>query len=235
MAKAFGFFGGGYGKAGQLVYYMDRGQMVNRAYNGHPIDPRTARQVSARKRFGVASNLTKMVAYAVDLGFPRRKRLSRRDQFMRMVAPADSLAIQQSGDTFTINWANLKVAKGAMPVPDVLVLNPSQEVAQIDIKLGGEYNPERSGWSPAVAGEAGIVVLVVNSGLNQSIVAQVLAGNDTTVIVGCPMGWSGMHVEVYIFGKWIPESYTNVQSRKLPWKFPSDTSDSYYCGNVTLL
>lgn len=235
MAKAFGFFGGGYGKAGQLVYYMDRGQMVNRAYNGHPIDPRTTRQVSARKRFGVASNLTKMVAYAVDLGFPRRKRLSRRDQFMRMVAPADSLAIQQSGDTFTVNWANLKVAKGAMPVPDVLVLPTPQEVAQIDIKLGAEYKPERLGWTPSVAGEAGIVVLVVNDGLNQSIVAQVLAGSDTTITATVPFSWSGTHVEVYIFGKWVPESYTDIASRTLPWKFPSEASDSYYCGNVTVL
>lgn len=235
MAKAFGFFGGGYGKAGQLVYYMDRGQMVNRAYNGHPIDPRTTRQVSARKRFGVASNLTKMVAYAVDLGFPRRKRLSRRDQFMRLVAPADSAAIRQSGDTFTVSWANLKVAKGAMPVPDVMLLNASETPAQVDIKLGSEYMPQRHGWSPSVAGEPGLVVLVVNDGQNQSIVAQVLAGSDTNVSVPCPSNWSGMHVEVYIFGKWVPESYTSVDARTLPWKFPSDTSDSYYCGTVTLL
>ena len=226
--KLQGILGGGTGKLGESVFTNNAGRTIVRQYNPHVRNPRTARQQNSRGRFTVASELAKQFALALKIGMPRIGALTSRNRFTSMIIPTSAGVINLSGDTLTPDYTKMPLSKGGMPKVGVSSVAVNSGSNAIDVTLAKVYAPEQAGYVAPMLGAAGIVCVLHNETTGDVRVLQALAGNSTTVSFPMADVASFAPSAAYLFAKWVPEAYNDIQAATLPWKFPSDQSETEY-------
>lgn len=230
--KLHGFVGSGTGKLGNSVFSSNAGRTIVRQYNPEVKNPKTERQQAARARFKFVCELAKKVAAAVSIGMPRVGALTSRNQFTKMYLPFGSNdVIQYEGGEYSVDWENLMVAKGGMPVPQTIGFVKDPDTMNITFSLSGSYDPEAAGYIPSKPGQAGIVIAFVNEDEPLCVVKQWVPASQQTLVVNTSE-FGEKPMRVYAFGKWVMNSHTTVSPVETPWLYPSDQSDSLYIGNV---
>lgn len=222
--KLQGILGGGTGKLGESVFTNNAGRTIVRQYNPHVRNPRTARQTNSRERFKKASELAKEFALALKIGMPRIGALTSRNRFTSMVIPVDAEVIIYSGGSLSVDYEAVPLSKGGMPLPNVTSVAVNAGETGIDVTMTSPYKPEQAGYVPPMAGQAGLVLVVKGQADGQVHVYQAVVGDTATVSFPNIDIANISPYEAWVFAKWVPEAYNDVQTAGLPWKFPSDQS-----------
>lgn len=230
--KLTGIFGTGSGKIGSSVFVVRPSENIVRAYQPRVANPRTARQTATRERLAFCSTLAKGLDDVLAIGMPQRGLKSPRNAFVKAVIPLDTEIIMQSTLTIRVNYALLPVAKGGMPKPRVASPATNADAGEIEITLAEAYKDTTTQYQYRKKGDAGLVIVLYNPTLGETSIKQTVSVNSPNVAVGYPASWQGMEAQVYVFGKWVLNSGTIIPSETDPWRYPSDQSDSVYCGVI---
>lgn len=230
--KAAGIIGTGTGKLGASVWVVRAGSNLVRAYQPVVFNPRTARQELTRTRLGFCSAIAKSVAGVLAVGMPTRGLRSPRNTFVKEIIPIDKGVINTQLGTLVCDYRKLILSKGGMPKPSVARLATNDTAGEVHISLGVSYAEIVGENYHRKAGQPGLVLVLINPRLGESNMKQVTAVEDLDQVIPYPAGWSGMEVQVYIFGKWVLESGTTIAAGTTPWRYPSDQSDTVYCGEI---
>lgn len=230
--KAAGIIGTGTGKLGASVWVVRAGSNLVRAYQPVVFNPRTARQELTRTRLGFCSAIAKSVSGVLAVGMPTRGLRSPRNTFVKEIIPIDKGIITTQLGELICNYRKLILSKGGMPKPSVSRLATNTEAGSITVSMGLSYAEIVGENYHRKAGQPGLVLVVVNPGLGESVMRQVTDVETLDQTIAYPMGWSGMEAQVFMFGKWVLESGTTIASATTPWRYPSDQSDTVYCGEI---
>lgn len=233
--KLSGIFGTGSGKVGSSVFVVRPSENIVRAYQPRVANPRTARQTATRGRLAFCSALAKGLDDVLAIGMPQRGLKSPRNAFVKAIIPLDSSAISQTSSTIEVVYRALQVSKGGMPKPRLASPATNTGSGVIDVVLAEDYKTTTTQYQYRKAGDAGLVIVLYNPTLGETCIKQMTTVSDTNIGAGYPRSWSGMGAEVYIFGKWVLKSGTIIPSETDPWRYPSDQSDSVYCGPIAEL
>lgn len=230
--KLSGIFGTGSGKVGSSVFVVRPSENVIRAYQPRVANPRTARQTASRDRLAFCSALAKGLDDVLAIGMPQRGLKSPRNAFVKTIIPLDKHIISQTGSTIRVEYSVLPVSKGGMPKPRVASPAKNTSTGTIDVVLAEAYNDTTTQYQYRKAGDAGLVIVLYNPTLGETSIKQTTSVSIAGIGAGYPTSWSGMEAQVYIFGKWVLKSGTIIPSENDPWRYPSDQSDSVYCGSI---
>lgn len=226
--KLQGILGGGTGKLGESVFTNNAGRTIVRQYNPHVRNPRTARQQNSRSRFKMASELAKLFAQPLRIGMPRIGALTSRNLFTSKIIPVSAGVIELSGNDLRVNYESVMLSKGGMPSLNASGVAYDSSTHKYTITMDNAYNPEAKGYVPPMPGVAGVVLVLLDGTYENVHVYQALAGNNATVQIEVPSTIATACNECYVFAKWVPEAYNDIQAETLPWKFPSDQSETEY-------
>ena len=226
--KLQGILGGGTGKLGESVFTTNAGRTIVRQYNPHVRNPRTIRQQNSRSRFSIANSVAKQFSAAIKIGLPRVGALTSRNRLTSMIIPVSAEVIKKEGNSMTVDYSKLKISKGGMPMPNVMSVLIKHGNTGFIIRLNNAYAPTTMGYIPPMPGEAGIVMVCLNVSTGQIYILQKIVGNSTSIEFDDLPTEVLASTKFYIFAKWVPETYNDVNSETLPWKFPSDQSNTYY-------
>lgn len=221
MAKIVGFTGSLRGKVGLNVYYKGKnGLAIARVYQPFVNNPNTVRQQRARARFASMSSITAGLAPAL-----LRSGISR---------PAFTSALSKdvtvtADGAVDINYSKISVADGHMNLPTfgAPVTDTGMKVS-LPIRTipdNAEYLDEGD--------SQGLIVVVYQPDLHATIIGQfVLSSEVSNVEVSVPAIWSGTEVHMYAFVKRIPAAAASlgIPTTDQPWKYPAETSTTYYLG-----
>lgn len=222
--KLQGILGGGTGKLGESVFTNNAGRTIVRQYNPHVRNPRTVRQQNSRGRFTVASELAKQFALALKIGMPRIGALTSRNRFTSMVIPTSANVINLTGNELVPDYSVMPLSKGGMPAVPVVDVQVDTTSSGLRVTLSEAYNPVNSGYVPPMAGAAGLVVVLSSSTTKESVVRQLPVTTGLEYVISDVVVAGGVYDHAHIFAKWVPDSYNDITSSNLPWKFPSDQS-----------
>ena len=218
MAKILqGPNGGWLGKLGQTVGYLWKGTFVDRVYNSSPNNPRTARQVEARKKFATAGQLASALIDAIRMGFHKKANAVKSTQTGEFVKGAlPNLTYNALTDSVSVAYEGIKVSDGNLTTvgfdePDldnpltVKVSITEQYASAPDAKLTDE-----------------VYVVIYNKTLKRGFLGHATR-NDNQIEVIVPGNWQGTQVEMWGFVKRAPSD-----------KDPFLCSETTYLGSGTI-
>ena len=196
MAKILqGPNGGWLGKLGQTVGYLWKGTFVDRVYNSSPNNPRTARQIEARKKFAFAGQMASALIDAIRMGFHKKANAIKSTQTGEFVKGAlPNMTYNALTDTVSVTYENIQVSDGNLTSvgfdePDldnpltVKVGIAESYISAPDAKLTDE-----------------VYVVLYNTTLNRGFLGHATR-NDQAVEVIVPGNWQGQRVEMWGFVK----------------------------------
>lgn len=218
MAKILqGPNGGWLGKLGQTVGYLWKGTFVDRVYNGSPNNPRTARQVEARRKFAVAGQMASALIDAIRMGFHKKANAVKSTQtgeFVKRALP--NMTYNALTDSVSVAYEGIKVSDGTLTgvgfdEPDLD--NP------LTVKVGIS-EPHAAAPDAKLTDE--VYVVLYNKGLKRGFLGHA-SRNDESVEVIVPGHWQGTQVEIWGFVK-----------RAASDKDPFLCSETTYLGSGTI-
>ena len=226
--KLQGILGGGTGKLGESIFSNNAGRTIVRQYNPHVRNPRTTRQQNSRDRFKVASELAKKLAPALAIGMPRIGALTSRNRFTSKVIPINAGVINYTNDVLSVDYSKVQVSKGGMPDIVISSIRKTTQGTGAVVVLDKIYRPENEGYVPPMQGTVGIVLVLVTAD------GKIVQVGQTIAVSSLEVGFydvdytlfAGGHA--YVFAKWVPTAYNDIITYTLPWKFPSDQSETSY-------
>lgn len=233
--KLSGIFGTGSGKVGQSVFVVRPSENVVRAYQPRVANPRTVRQTATRTRLAFCSTLAKGLDDVLAIGMPQRGLKSPRNAFVKTVIPIDARVISQTESTIRVEYPLLPVSKGGMPKPRVASMATNTSAGVVDVELAEPYKTTALQYHYRKAGDAGLVIVLYNPTLGETCIKQTTTTSDPAISIGYPVSWQGLEAHFYVFGKWVLNSGNIIPSENDPWRYPSDQSDSVYCGTLRTL
>lgn len=233
--KLSGIFGTGSGKAGSSVFVVRQGENIVRAYQPRVANPRTDRQTATRTRLAFCSTLAKGLDDVLAIGMPQRGLKSPRNAFVKTVIPIDARVISQTSSTIRVEYTVLPVSKGGMPKPRVASMATNTQAGFVSVTLAQPYIETVEHYHYRKAGAAGLVMVLYNPTLGETSIKQLVDVTDPDLAVNYPVSWQGLEAHVYVFGKWVLQSGTIIESGTIPWRYPSDQSDSVFCGTLRTL
>lgn len=236
--KLNGLVGGGTGKLGNSVFSQNAGRTIVRQYVSEVKNPNSVRQQYARMRFRVFTEFSKGVASIIVIGMPRLGALTSRNRLAKLMLSMDApYGSAISGDLeygMEVDVSSVILAKGGMPKPAVADPTVPETGHTFTVSLTENYDPTAQGYIPAEAGQAGVVIAAYEPSTKTSVVLQSSTVTAGSLTVTAPPSMYGQRVHIFAFAKWIPESHTEVATTDIPWRYPSDQSDSVYVGTVTI-
>lgn len=211
------------GKVGEVVAAKTvGGQTALRSYQPNVKNPNTLRQQVSRNKMGKASELAAMLATAIEVGYAKAvqgMKMYARNLFVKSIVPVSAGVMTNDGVEITLDITKIKVAKAAG-----LTVVPAGEVTPA---TGGgvEFVPTNTADITLNPGESlGICLAAVDYANGKCIYKQDVASTGVTLSAAEVIS---LTTPVYFaFYKVIPEGMNGVASETMPWKYPSNTSDS---------
>ena len=235
MAKLSGPLGSKLrGKVGEVVAAKTvTGDTAIRAYQPIVRNPRTARQIECRKRMGKASEIAAAFAGVIGIGYAKAASAVRRyprNLFVKFMADHDTTPISYMGGEESVDMTAVKVSQKAGVV--------SMPTFDAPVAASGKITVKPNAFPAATDPDAygmGVVVCAYNEDEKVLLVGQGLAADARAngIELTVPANLIGLDFEVYGFCKEVLNSYTDVATETMPWKYPSNTSGSVYIGKVT--
>ena len=220
------------GKIGAFVYAKGLGgETVVRNYTAQVKNPNTLRQQNSRNRLAFASQFAAALATVIGVGYAKAAagaKMYARNIFVKDFMPLFTIA----GGTPEVSYDEVKVSKGYGVVNGgIFGSATSSQSGKVVVPVSAL--PE---VVEADGGEWGVVAVVYNPDLNQSVMAQAVGSATTTngITINVPADWTGMQGYVYAFFKWIPGTGNEIATTTQPWKYPSTTGDTVYAGTVNI-
>lgn len=216
-----GYFVGRLGTA--VGAKLKGGEYVSRSYQPQVKNPNTLRQRVSRNKMAAASQIAAVLAEAIGIGYAKATASTRmypRNMFVKDIIPVDAAVMTLDGENPVINYTKLPVSKGVgiTEAPVVAVASGSETGSKV-------VTASNAANVTLAAGETlGLVVVGLNADKNGGIVRMGSATDGVTLSAAdaAAMALGTM----YAFFKVIPEAYNGVASTDIPWKYPSNTSDS---------
>lgn len=218
------------GKVGEVVAAKTvGGQTALRSYQPNVKNPNTRRQRAARSKFADISSLAALFSNAVTIGYGKAvqgMKMYARNLFLR-----DSYNQDLLYNDGVIEYDQVKVSKkaglSAMPISATCTY---AQATGITCSLGA--------GTPGYAenGNAlGVVFVLVSPDTNELIVAADSVTNAQTSGIVLEPGrfTAGTTYFVHAFLKEMEFSGTNIPTDEYPWKYPSNTGESVFVGNVS--
>lgn len=134
MAKVFGLTGKMKGKYGNAVFRIRRGTQVMAQYNPVVDNPNTDKQVSARSRFKVISQLASI--YAAIIAIPREGAVTARNIFTQVNFPLTTYA----GETASINLPKVQLTKSNREMPSFSVSRSSGDGIMCALRTAAAFS-----------------------------------------------------------------------------------------------
>lgn len=232
MAKISGPLAGAMrGKVGQVVAAKTvTGDTAIRAYQPQVKNPRTARQISARDRLSVVSNVASCLATAIGIGYAKAVQgmgMYARNAWLRDYLKKYTVIANDGREVTQLVWAEIAVSKKVgINVKPSVVITPG------------------SGSNPTTARVTNAGDVEVNSAEETLGVVLVIPRSDGTSITGGAIvvqstDMSSIEIPAIAAGlpclaffKKVPNTGTQIPTTTTPWKYPSDTSETTYVGSV---
>ena len=196
MAKILqGPNGGWLGKLGQTVGYLWKGTFVDRVYNSSPNNPRTTRQVEARKKFAFAGQMASALIDAIRMGFQKKANAVKSTQTGEFVKGAlPNLTYNALTDTVTVTYENIQVSEGNLTgvgfdEPDL------ENPLTVKVSISEKYDT-----APDAKLTDEVYVVLYNKVLKRGFIGHATR-NDNQVEVRVPSFWQGTQVEMWGFVK----------------------------------
>lgn len=212
------------GKVGEIVAAKTvGGQTALRAYQPTVKNPNTLRQRVSRNKFAVASGIASALSEGIKIGYAKAvagAKMYARNMFVKSIVPVDAAIITLDGENPVVDYTKLPVSKGVgISETPVIATAAGTETGSKVVTATNAANVTLA------AGEAlGLVVVGLNAAKDSSIVRM---GDATTgVTLSAADAAAVADGTMYAFFKVIPEAYNGVASADIPWKYPSNTSDS---------
>ena len=225
------------GRVGNVVgAKLKGGEYVTRSYQPSVKNPNTVRQRVSRLRMAAASQLAAGLAPAIIAGFGKASSSTKmfpRNMFVRNLVKLDTNPVMTVvNEEVTVDYEKMKVSEriGISEIPSATATFDGQ-AGRIEV----EFAP-----LPVVdvlpAGDMGAVAVAYNPEKGACIVAMTPTSpvNDSGVALKYPSSWNGDNVHVYAFCKFIPKSMNDITTDTEPWKYPAETGETVYVGEVTL-
>lgn len=225
------------GRVGNVVgAKLKGGEYVTRSYQPSVKNPNTLRQRVSRLRMSTAAKIAAALAPAIQAGFGKAAgstRMYPRNMFVRDLVKLDANPVLTVvNEVATVNYEALKISEriGISSVPTATA-TAAEQAGRITVDVAP---------LPVIdvlpAGKMGVVAVAFNPAKDASVIGMVFTSptNDTGVALTCPASWSGDAVRVYAFCKFIPESKNDITTDTEPWKYPAETGDTVYLGEVTV-
>lgn len=222
------------GKVGEVVgARLKGGEYVTRTYVSNPKNPNTLRQRVSRLRMATAAQLAAGLAPAIRAGFGKAAgstKMYPRNMFVRdLVKFGENTPLHIENEVANVQFSALQLSarNGINALPTVSA--PSFETpGKVALTVTGQPVTD-----VLPAGKMGLVVAVYAPSVNATVVDMVDAPTTGTsnVTIDVPANFSGEAVHVYAFYKWVPESGNDIATDAEPWKYPSETGASVYCGS----
>lgn len=211
------------GKVGEVVAAKTvGGQTAIRSYQPNVKNPNTLRQQVSRNKMGKASELAAMIAPVIEVGYAKAvqgMKMYARNLFVRSIVLVSSGVMANDGVEITLDITKIKVAKAAG-----LMVVPAGQVAPA---TGGgvEFVPTNTADIILKPGESlGICLAAIDYDNRKCIFKH---GVASTGVALSAAEVASLTTPVYFaFYKVIPEGLNGVATETIPWKYPSDTSDS---------
>ena len=220
MAKILqGPNGGWLGKLGQTVGYLWKGTFVDRVYNSSPNNPRTARQIEARKKFAFAGQMASALIDAIRMGFHKKANAVKSTQTGEFVKGAlPNMSYNALTDTVSVAYENIQVSEGNLTgvgfdEPDL------ENPLQIMVSISESYASDPEAHAADV-----VYVAVYNKTLGRGYLSDGSTCRvDDSVKITVPSYWQGTQVEMWGFVK-----------RAASDKDPFLCSETTYLGSGTI-
>ncbi len=225
------------GRVGNVVgAKLKGGEYVTRSYQPSVKNPNTLRQRVSRLRMSTAAKLAAGLAPAIQAGFGKAAgstRMYPRNMFVRnLVKLGENSPLTIANGTATVDYGSLEVSEriGISSIPSATATYDGEQA-----RIAVEIAP-----LPVVdvlpAGDMGVVSVAYNPTKGNSVVGMVVTSpsNDSGVALKCPASWKGDTVHVYAFCKFIPESKNDITTDTEPWKYPAETGETVYLGEITV-
>lgn len=232
--KLNGLVGGGTGKFGNSVFSQNAGRTIVRQYQSEVKNPNTARQQKSRAIFKIANDLAKVFAPAIVIGRPRVGALTSRNQFTKEIIPLSAGVITGSDMEFTVDYTKLPISKGGMPMPVITGVEANIASNRLTIDYNDYETVIEGSYVPSEAGKPGLVAVVYDEAADVCYINRQSGTLQGSINVNVPGIAVSKKYQVYLFGKWVPESKNGVDMNELPWMFPSDQSDVVSYGEFTV-
>lgn len=225
------------GRVGNVVgAKLKGGEYVTRSYQPSVKNPNTLRQRVSRLRMSTAAKLAAGLAPAIQAGFGKAAgstKMYPRNMFVRDLVKLDANpVITVVNEVATVKYEALKLSEriGISAIPTATA-TAAEQAGRITVDIAP---------LPVVdvlpAGDMGVVAVAFNPAKGASVIGMTVTSpaNDSGVALKCPTSWSGDKVRVYAFCKFIPESKNDVTTDTEPWKYPAETGETVYLGEVTV-
>lgn len=209
-------------KIGSVVGYKFRGEQVYRGYQKNVANPRTSKQVNARKDFGETSSLMRLFSRAIVDGLTKAAAgtmLSPRNLAMRL--NKDVVTVNPASGISNVDYTKVVLAKGNLlaptfgridlSTPQTIIIPVTDTPYQLPADMRQFYGMEFVVICPTLKR-----VLRSSKGLNDI--------NNGNVDVEIPSSFNGLEVSVYGFARWNGEDVPEYVIGK------GDVSDSQYLG-----
>lgn len=225
------------GRVGNVVgAKLKGGEYVTRSYQPSVKNPNTLRQRVSRLRMSTAAKLAAGLAPAIQAGFSKAAgstRMYPRNMFVRDLVKLDAnTVLTVVNEVATVNYEALKLSEriGISSIPTATAIWDT-EYSRITVEVS-----ELPIVDVLPAGDMGVVAVAFNAEKGASVIGMCVTSptNGSGVALKCPASWSGDKVHVYAFCKFIPESKNDVTTDTEPWKYPAETGETVYLGEVTV-
>lgn len=221
------------GRVGNVVgAKLKGGEYVTRSYQPSVKNPNTLRQRVSRLRMATAAQLAAGMSPAIQAGFGKAAgstKMYPRNMFVRdLVKFGVNTPLLIENEEAELQYGKLQLSAriGINALPSVSA--PSFETpGQVALTVTGQPVTD-----VLPAGKMGLVIAVYAPGVNATVVDMVDAPTTGTsnVTIAVPASFSGETVHIYAFYKWVPESGNDITTDAEPWKYPSETGATVYCG-----
>ena len=225
------------GRVGNVVgAKLKGGEYVTRSYQPSVKNPNTLRQRVSRLRIATAAQLAAGLAPAIVAGYGKASgstKMYPRNMFVRELVKMDGMgALTVQNETAEINYEVLKLSEriGISAIPSATAEAGSQ-AGRIEVSIAPLPVTD-----VLPAGDMGAVCVAYNPVKGACVVKMVVTSptNDSDAAIKCPDSWSGDVVKVYAFCKFIPESKNDITTDTEPWKYPAETGETVYLGEVNV-
>lgn len=209
-------------KIGSVVGYKFRGEQVYRGYQKNVANPRTTKQVNARKDFGETSSLMRLFSRPIVDGLTKAAAgtmLSPRNLAMRL--NKELVTVNPASGISTTDYTKLVLAKGNLLAP---------VFGRIDLTTPQTVTIPVSDLPYTLTAELqelyGMEFVVVCPTLKRVVrsVKHISDINTGNVSVAIPSSFNGLDVWVYGFARWFGEDEAEYVIGK------GDVSDSKFIG-----
>lgn len=223
------------GRVGNVVgAKLKGGEYVTRSYQPSVKNPNTLRQRVSRLRMSTASKIAAGLAPAIQAGFGKAAgstHMYPRNMFVRDLVKLDANPVMTVVDEVaTVNYEALKISEriGISSIPTATASYDTEHG-----RIAVDISP-LAVVDVLPAGDMGVVAVAYNPEMGACVIGMTVTSpsNDSGVALKCPASWSGDSVYVYAFCKFVPESKNDVTTDVDPWKYPAETGETVYLGEV---